>query len=181
MPEQSWTGMQVPLAADPYSFEQILGALADSARVIVPAANATAAAQVLTDATNAGFDASAASPVYVHRLDLDAVMLHDGTAWRRLTGKAASMPYAMAAGVQAYSMNSLTTRTYAVSFPPGRFTVAPIILPGPTQYSQLSVTVEAPSVSGFTLRVTNIDSTATTFSGDIGWTATQMTDTTAAG
>ena len=181
MPDKSYTGIQVPDADDPYGFEQILGALADSARVIIPAANATEMAQIATDATAAGFPASAAAPLWCHRTDHDAVYRHNGAGWMMVTGKAGGAPLSVAAGKVDYDMGGATGKSYNVTFPAGRFSTTPVILVGPGPHRALTVTASSSSSSGFTLGVYTVNESASSLSGVARWLALQMTPTTAEG
>ena len=181
MPDTSYNGIQVPDATDPYGFEQILGALADSARVIVPAANATAMAQVATAATTAGFGATASAPLYVHRTDQDAVYVNKGGGWLRLTGKADSTPFAVAAGSVVYDLAGTSGQTYPVTFPSGRFSSAPIIVTGGGPHSALQFTVASNSATGFTMGVYTSDGSTSTLAGSARWMAIQMTPTSGPG
>ena len=181
MPDKSYTGIQVPDADDHYGFEQILGALADSARVIIPAANATEMAQIATDATAAGFAASAAAPLWCHRTDHDAVYRHNGAGWTRVTGKAGGAPLSIAAGTVDYDLAGTTGKSYNVTFPPGRFSTTPVILVGPGPHKNISPTASSASTTGFTMGVYTVDNTTSSLSGMARWVALQMTPTTAEG
>jgi hypothetical protein len=107
-----------------------------------------------------------------------------------LRGVSASAPYAEAAGVQTgYSAGSHAPGTEihaTVTFPAGRFSVAPIVeltfqsIPGNTIYLDPRVgTIKATSCEVY---IYNTGTTTVAYSGlSVGWTAKQMTPSSAAG
>lgn len=180
MPRQTYTRMQVPTATDSVTpLAGLFEGLANSARVIIPAAGPTSMAQVLTDATTAGFGPTAAAPLYVHRTDEDAVYINKGSGWVRLTGKAGAAPFTMAAGDVTYNMGGANLQAYTVTFPTGRFTTTPIILATATH--ALLITAGASSSTGTTITLRTADGSNSTNAGTARWIAVQMTPTTAGG
>ena len=174
MPDTSYTGIQVPDGGDGYSFEQALGDLADSARVVIPAASPTGMAQVATAATTAGFPASATAPLFCYRTDQAALYVNAGNGWRRLSPKSAAGPYAMSAGRVDYDMAGTSSKSYVVTFPTGRFGFTPVITFGLSPSADLRFYLTAASPSGFTVNVETISGGTSTSSSFVRWTAVQM-------
>jgi hypothetical protein len=96
----------------------------------------------------------------------------------------ASLPFAVAAGTVTHTAASAAQTTVAVTFPVGRFTVAPIIQQS-VQNNGASSTTYAPRTSAgvTTSGFTSVLNTTAAVSGStvVGWTAIQMGAAAAAG
>lgn len=89
-------------------------------------------------------------------------------------------PFAMAAGyadVPNAVMGGIVNGS--VTFPPGRFSVPPIVQIT-TQSFRLMAATSKPTVSGFAFTATNFSTAATNGATRVHWTATQMTPSSAA-
>jgi hypothetical protein len=111
--------------------------------------------------------------------DINQWSYYDGLVWRPESA------FAMAAGTVTVVVTAAATGTATVTFPSGRFTVAPIInitLTDPATGSQKLVPrVTSPTSGGFTATVFTGDASTTTATVVLHWTAVQMLSATAAG
>ena len=96
MSDTSYTGIEYADADDPASLVGITKKLADSARVVIPAASSTEMAQVVAAAQAAGFGPTALRPLIFYRSDEETIWRHNGTNQKRLTPKRS--PSTLAAG-----------------------------------------------------------------------------------
>lgn len=115
------------------------------------------------------------------------VWVKQGVSWRRIwpvrQGDIPGMPYAMAAGQATISVSNSTGGTVDVSFPAGRFAVAPRIQVtkasgGGAKYVPYTTSRTA---SGCRIGVYAGDGTAGTQTVVLDWTAVQMTSASADG
>jgi hypothetical protein len=122
----------------------------------------------------------------IYETDTKNQYLYDGTTWQ-LVGKVGAQPYAMAAGLQAYTMTGVTNvNITSIGFPAGRFTVAPRVMAtlqtAGAGTSRLIVRPFNISQNQFDCNISTGDTTVTTNSGEsFAWVATQMTPTAASG
>jgi hypothetical protein len=109
-----------------------------------------------------------------------------GSAWL-LLGKAGAIPHAMASGTFTWSMTTATNVTVTpVNFPASRFSVAPIVTctqnSAGANTSKIIVRAFNITTSKFDANMSTGDASALSVASEtIGWTAIQMTPTTAAG
>jgi len=135
------------------------------------------------DSTDRGTLATYAG-LAVFRIDTKAVQVYNGTDWDtyKPIGKD-GVPWAEAAGSVTVTFSAATQGTAVVTFPVGRFSVAPLIaqsVQGPGASSVTAIRMSsAPTASGYTCVV----NTSGSFTGSIviGWRAVQMTSSTADG
>jgi hypothetical protein len=112
------------------------------------------------------------------------LQLRTGSAWVVIGGRPA--PYAVAAGTAAYALNGVSSITVTITFPSGRFSLAPIVFAGNqsagggTQALTFRpFTVTAASCS---LAISHNAGTVTTVTGETyAWTALQMSAGASAG
>jgi hypothetical protein len=112
------------------------------------------------------------------------LQLRTGSAWVVIGGRPA--PYAVAAGTAAYALNAVSSITVTITFPSGRFSLAPIVFAGNqsagggTQALTFRpFTVTAASCS---LAISHNAGTVTTVTGETyAWTALQMSAGASAG
>ena len=90
-------------------------------------------------------------------------------------------PFAEAAGAQSVAVSASASGSASISFPAGRFTVAPIVTCAATGSSIYVVSTSNVTDTGCDLVVRHIDGTAITASIPVRWHAVQMTGTSAAG
>lgn len=111
--------------------------------------------------------------------DVRIYTFYDGTEWLP-TG-----PHAEAAGSISVTVTAAATGTAVVTFPTGRFSVAPIVtatLVDPAAGSaRLSARVTSPTNTGFTASVFTGDGSTTTSTVTVHWHAKQMLFSAAAG
>ncbi|WP_067201126.1 Gp37-like protein [Microbacterium sp. XT11] len=110
-------------------------------------------------------------------------VLLDSVAWSEITSKP-NLPYAMAAGsfVTNTDLPAGSYKDYTVTFPSGRFSVAPIVTFGAGSVRAGVAAEVAPTASGMTVRVFNVSGALTVASGTvIRWQAVQMAPTAAGG
>lgn len=94
----------------------------------------------------------------------------------------AALPFATAAGNVGVAVSASPTGSQAVSFPSGRFLVAPIVVVSVRDGTNVWVaTASGISVTGFTANVRHVDNVNATGTVNVQWHAIQMTSTTAAG
>ncbi|NHI16875.1 hypothetical protein [Microbacterium excoecariae] len=101
--------------------------------------------------------------------------------WRRTNEQASRLPWAMTSGglgLPPLAPGSNTDMT--VTFPTGRFTVAPVVTPSVSQ-QRLQVAVADRTATGCTLRIWNDHPTATISGHYVYWSAMQFTETNASG
>lgn len=117
-----------------------------------------------------------ASATLTGALTVTSGMAHDG-------GR--PLPFAEAAGTITITVTAATTGATAVTFPPGRFTVTPIVTVGlldPASGSaKLIPRVTSPTSTGFTATVYTGDLSTTTSTVTLHWHAKQMLSGSAAG
>jgi hypothetical protein len=89
-------------------------------------------------------------------------------------------PFAMSAGILSLNGNGTRTRSGTVTFPAGRFSVAPMVTVG-SELGVLHASTGSPTASGMTITLTHIDNSTWSSTYDVRWIAVQMTSTTAAG
>lgn len=112
------------------------------------------------------------------------LQLRAGGAWVVIGGRASS--FAMAQGTAGYSLTAVSNVNVSITFPAGRFSVAPIL----DVYQQsagggsnsivfrpVSITTTGASVNCATYNLSSVTVSAEVF----GWTALQMTSAAAAG
>lgn len=90
-------------------------------------------------------------------------------------------PYSMAAGNTTVTGSGATTATATVTFPVGRFSVAPIVTTSFTQGSIYISNANNITSTGFTMILRDRNDAAISGSFTTNWQATQMTSSTAAG
>lgn len=172
MATESLTKMQVPEGGDSVApLADLFEALANSARVPVPVANATEMAQVVSAASTAGFAASTTSPMFFYRTDDKRLYVHDGASGQPVTPIAGKSPAAVLSGSVTLEHTGAGTEGATVNFPGGYFTAAPEVTfsVGPSTAVFDQATMGAVSTSSAQLFVTT--STARTFT--LRWTAIQ--------
>ena len=96
-------------------------------------------------------------------------------------GSDVASPFATAAGAVTVSVTSAVAGTASVSFPAGRFTVAPIVTVAPVGTTLWVAFASAITTSGFTATSRHIDNVSTSASPVVHWHAIQMTATSASG
>jgi hypothetical protein len=112
------------------------------------------------------------------------LQLRAGGAWVVIGGRAA--PFATAAGTGTYSLAATGSTTVAVTFPAGRFSIAPIVIAngesaGAGSY-QITFRILSVSTTGCSVACTMYNNSAVTVTGEFfGWFAHQMTSAAAAG
>jgi hypothetical protein len=117
-------GIDVPASTDVFDPDGDMRAMGDSfaGRIIVPVANTTE-----RDALATTLSPSSSEPLYVHRADAPAPQrlewTEDGTTWHTPGGN----PSAAGSGTTPAIAAINTTYTKAITFPTGRFSVAPIV------------------------------------------------------
>lgn len=107
-----------------------------------------------------------------------------GTAWVVIGGKNA--PFAEAAGTAAYALSNVSNVNVSITFPTGRFTVAPIVMAGHQSAGGGTVAlIVRPfniTTTGCTINMGHNDGTAATVTGEtLAWHAVQMTSSAAGG
>lgn len=109
----------------------------------------------------------------IYETDTQTVRVWTGSAWLLVASPAA--PTAMATGTLSVSFASTTVSAAEVNFPAGRFTVAPVVVAGCTDYGHRFV-VRAGNVrvGAFTLNVMTATSSSFTGTANISWIAVQM-------
>lgn len=103
--------------------------------------------------------------------------LIDDYALELATKLDAVVPFAMAAGSATMTITAASNGSVAVTFPVGRFTVAPIVTcisAGGTGSSQFYVAHTNLTTSGMTIQAFQRDNTTATASFTIHWHAIQM-------
>jgi hypothetical protein len=106
--------------------------------------------------------------------------IDDLRTFTRLFGVSASEPYAQAAGSWTPPNQAAgNTSTQHVTFPAGRFTVAPLVTVAAGS-SRLTIAAASITSTGFDLQSSNWTSAAST-GAPISWHAVQMTSTSASG
>lgn len=142
---------------------------------------------VMRFATPAARDAAIISPVAAMRAvtgtgATQVDWIYSGTEWIRVWAPGA-VPYATAAGAVVVVGAGTADATAAITFPAGRFSVAPLVVcDGVTSTTQaLVASALSISTSGATVRLRIV--TAATFNSNYGvtWQAVQMTAASAAG
>uniref|UniRef100_UPI003F49ACBF hypothetical protein n=1 Tax=Arthrobacter silvisoli TaxID=2291022 RepID=UPI003F49ACBF len=179
MPAQTANGGTAPVGGDGWNLVPDMKKLAETLRVLIPAADQTA-----RDALAAGFPGGVLPvPTMCFRLDLARAEVWDGIAWKSFGAAIGSGPYAMAAGTSTFSVTG-TGGSLAVSFPAGRFTVPPIIVLGKAMSGAGKMVFYAvnSATTGFTLGAQTADGSSVSSLGvACQWTAIQMTPTNGAG
>lgn len=110
--------------------------------------------------------------------------LIDDYALELATKLDAVVPFAMAAGSVVMTITSATNGSASVTFPVGRFTVAPIVTcisAGGTGSSAFYVATTTITTSGMTVQAFNRDNAAATATITIHWHAVQMNTGAASG
>ena len=74
-------GVRVPSGDDPYDLTTDLRKMAESTVGVIPVANESARATLLTNLSASGRPASPARPVYVHQSDSGVTWKNDGSGW----------------------------------------------------------------------------------------------------
>lgn len=101
--------------------------------------------------------------------------------WVRVWSESGGQPYAQAAGVASVNHGGTGREGFsgAIQFPPGRFTVPPVVI---ANLGHSSPAADQPRITGITATGATVwlDSTAS-FDAPIRWQAVQMTPTTAEG
>ena len=91
-------------------------------------------------------------------------------------------PFAQAAGEATVTMSSVSNVSIAVTFPTGRFSVAPRVVCSPNGgNSKIHAQATAITATGFTLYVSSGDGTSITVSTTCDWHAVQMQSGAASG
>jgi hypothetical protein len=111
--------------------------------------------------------------------DTDMLWAYNGSAWVRVFSSGS--PFAVSTGtITLTGMTTATTKTAAVTFPSGRFNVAPNVqvTADSAAPDNVRVSKSAVSASGFTVAGNRADSGTTL---TIDWVAIQMTSSSAAG
>jgi hypothetical protein len=92
-------------------------------------------------------------------------------------------PFAMAAGTETFTMNGTSTTTRTVTFPPGRFTVPPIITLGKAMSGRGDIVFYAigSTTTGFTIGAQCANSVNLSIPVACQWHAVQMTPTSGVG
>jgi hypothetical protein len=90
-------------------------------------------------------------------------------------------PFATSGGVVSVTATASTSGAASVTFPTGRFTVAPILTLTATGTTIWVPFVSALTSTGCTVTIRHIDNTALTATISVQWAALQMTSSTAAG
>lgn len=90
----------------------------------------------------------------------------------------AGLPYAKARGVATIDLTNAPSGNVDVSFPVGRFTVAPVMSGLVSNFNYVA-SFSGLTASGFTANVKHSDATATTATVLVHWTAEQATPTSA--
>lgn len=162
-------GVEVPTNSDTYKLTEDLANMGKTANVITRVSS-TGERDGLPDKY---------SGMTVVRLDLVGLPLEiwDGTTWQRY-----SRSYAKAAGEGSLSVILAVNPNIGpvpVSFPPGRFTVPPIVTITSDQ-SRVIIVAANVTTTGFNVYATNV-TTSDSGAGVFRWQAEQMTPTTAAG
>jgi hypothetical protein len=121
----------------------------------------------------------------IYETDTKQRASYDGTTWWGL-GAIGRVPYAQAFGTQAYNLSAVASVTVSVSFPGGRFTVAPIVFAGHQSAGggTQALTMRPFNITstGCSVAISHNDGTVTTVTGEtFAWQAVQMTSSTAAG
>lgn len=112
------------------------------------------------------------------------LQLRSGGAWVVIGGRGAA--YATAAGTGTYSLAGIGSTTIAVTFPAGRFSIAPIVVAsgetaGAGSY-QIIYRVLSVSTTGCSVACTVYNNSAQTITNEFfGWIAVQMTSGASAG
>lgn len=140
--------------------------------------------QALLDAlAAAGYPApSPSDPVYVHRTDTGNLERNTGSQWEIVDQWRPGRAFAEASGYQFISMSG-GRGGGTITFPPGRFTQAPIITVSATSSvgrADANVSIVSRTASGFEVGLSLVDGTAASGRG-VYWTAKQMTPTSADG
>lgn len=110
--------------------------------------------------------------------------LIDDYALELATKLDATVPFAIAAGAATMTITASNTGSVNVTFPAGRFTVAPIVTAisaGGTGSSQFYVAHTSLTASGMTLQAFQRDNTTATATFTIHWHAIQMNTGAASG
>jgi hypothetical protein len=107
-----------------------------------------------------------------------------GTAWVVVGGKNA--PFAEAAGTVAYALNGVSNVNVAITFPTGRFTVAPVVMASQQSAGggTVALTVRPFNIltTGCTINMGHNAGTVVTVTGEtLAWHAVQMTSSAAGG
>lgn len=166
----------VPADTDDPDVVGDLAALSASVRDIIQVDNTTARAAVIDALTTAGIGPTATNPVYVHRSDAapgrELEVTTDGTTWRTLSTNGA---LAVASGEVVISPSGANIPTStAVTFPAGRFTVAPAVqVTANTTVPGTSVTgvgYSGVTATGFTVWCTRTNTSPT----NLGWLAMEI-------
>lgn len=180
MPIIAYNGVRYAATSDNASLEEITRVLAESGRVPIYAAGATAADQMVTAAELSGNPASSTNPLYVYRGDLDSLQVHRGSGWRVLSSRAGGAAYAAAAGTVTITHTTQGTSA-TVNFPTGRFTMAPVVTATSVTDSDAIITTRNVTASSCTINSKRVAGTGTTGSNACYWVAVQMTPTSGAG
>lgn len=90
-------------------------------------------------------------------------------------------PFAMAAGVVTVTVTAATSAGAPVTFPAGRFTVAPRVSLEVVGSTFWVTSVSGKTATGMTATVRHADNNSTTNTVTVEWTAVQMTSTSADG
>lgn len=153
----------------------------------IPVANASARAVKLTELADAGIVPAPDNPVFFFRGDAGAgrelEYTTDGSSFHAVSAGARG-PFAMAAGICSGAING---QSVAISdtFPAGRFTVAPLVVPSMVGIagftSTLRPAIQTISPSGVTFFVNSTQGASVTGTVVLWWIAVQMTPTVAAG
>ena len=123
---------------------------------------------------------------YPYVLGTDSADTIDDTSLSLAQKLEAVVPFAMAAGTSTITVTSAASATVSVTFPPSRFTTAPIVIVGlanaPTGSTKLVARAQSIAAGGFTLAVYTGDGTTTTANAvQFTWWAVQMTSSQASG
>jgi hypothetical protein len=121
----------------------------------------------------------------IYETDTKNDLLWDGTTWQT-RGKVGGTPYAMAQGAYTTSMSAQSNKSDAVTFPTGRFSVAPqvyaMIQSTNAGTWQLILRADTLTTTGCNINVAMYNLTSITVATiPIGWVAVQMTPSSATG
>ncbi|NCT90261.1 hypothetical protein GXB85_04740 [Cellulomonas sp. APG4] len=173
-------GHEVPDLDSVPDLYEIPQRLSLSVRDPIPVANATERAQVIADlaALPVPIVPSSSEPVYVHRADagpgLALEYTEDGTDWHTVPATP-SVVKREAVGVKTVSVSGSAGGTAAVTFPAGRFTSAPLVIPAKQTgaLAQFIPYVTGVTTAGCTIGVYAGDGAPATGSVSVAWHAIQ--------